>query len=72
MKHLTAAVSKPVNNGPTERMVQSFKNALAAPSDPLQPTPDKFQFNYRMTPYSTTGPAELMFGRNLRTRFYIL
>ena len=33
-----------------------------------------FLFNYRITPHSTTGiaPAELMFGRQLRTRFDLL
>ena len=34
----------------------------------------KFLLNYRITPHSTTGiaPAELMFGRELRTRFDLL
>ena len=74
VKHLTTAVYKPATNGLAERMVQTFKKALTASGDPLQLTLDKFLFNYRMTPHSTTGrsPAELMFGRKLRTRFDML
>ena len=34
----------------------------------------RFLFNYRITPHSTTGivPVELMFGRQLRTRFDLI
>ena len=34
----------------------------------------KVPIKYRMTPHATTGrtPAELMFGRNLRTRFDLI
>ena len=41
---------------------------------PLQLTIDRFLFNYRLTPHSTTGvsPAELMFGRRLRSRLDLL
>ena len=71
IKHITSAVYKPSTNGLAERMVQSFKRALHVSSELTRLALDRFLFNYRLTPYSTTGvsPAELMFGRRLRSRF---
>ena len=55
-------------------MVRTFKQALKSSTDPLQLTVDRFLFNYRMTPHSTTGvsPSELMFNRKLRSRLDLL
>ena len=74
IRHITTAVYKPASNGLAERMVQTFKKALHASSEPLQLTLDRFLFNYRLTPHTTTGvsPAELMFGRRLRSRLDLL
>ena len=74
IRHITTAVYKPATNGLAERMVQTFKRFLRTSSDSVQLTIDKFLFNYRLTPHSTTGvsPAELMFGRKLRSRLDLL
>ena len=71
---ITTAVYKPSTNGLAERMVQTLKRALRTSTSPIQLTLDKFLFNYRLTPHSTTGvsPAELMFGRRLRSRLDLL
>ena len=55
-------------------MVQTFKKSLRRNPDAPQLALDRFLFNYRVTPHSTTGvtPAELMFGRKLRTRLDLL
>ena len=55
-------------------MVQVFKKALHTSSEPLQLTINRFLFNYRLTLHTTTGvsPAELMFGRRLRSRLDLL
>ena len=72
--HVTTAVYRPSTNGLAERMVQTFKKALKLSKDNIQLTIDKFLFNYRLTPHTTTGksPAELMFGRRLRSRLDLL
>ena len=75
IKHITTAVYKPSTNGLAEKMVQTFKRALRkSNSSDIQSSIDKFLFNYRLTPHSTTGvsPAELMFGRRLRSRLDLL
>lgn len=74
IRHITTAVYKPSTNGLAEKMVQTFKKTLRTTSDPVQIAIDKFLFNYRMTPHTTTGvsPAELMFGRRLRSRLDLL
>ena len=74
IRHIKTAVYKPSTNGLAERMVQTFKRALKASSEPLKLTIERFLFNYRMTPHATTGvsPAELMFGRKLRSRLDLL
>ena len=74
IRHITTAVYKPSTNGLAEKMVQTFKKALRTSSSDIQLTIDRFLFNYRMTPHSTTGisPAELMFGRRLRSRLDLL
>ena len=74
VKHITSAVYHPSSNGLAERMVQTFKGVLKKSKESLHLTLDRFLFNYRMTPHSTTGvaPAELMFGRKLRCRLDLL
>ena len=69
IRHITTAVYKPSTNGQAEKMVQIFKKALHPSSEPLQLTIDRSLFNYKLTPHTTTGvsPAELMFGRRLRS-----
>ena len=51
-------------------MVQTFKQALKASKESIQVTIDRFLFNYRLTPQSTTGlsPSELIFAHKLRSR----
>ena len=76
LRHITTTVYKPSTNGIAERMVQTFKRSLKklSSSSDIQLVIDKFVFNYRLTPHSTTGvsPAELMFGRRLRSRLDLL
>ena len=76
LRHVTTAVYKPSTNGLAERMVQTFKRSLkkSSSSADIQLVIDRFVFDYRLTPHSTTGvsPAELMFGRRLRSRLDLL
>ena len=74
IRHITTAVYKPSTNGLAKKMAQTLKRALRTSTSPLQQTLDRFLFNYRLTPQSTTGvsPAELMFGRWLRSRLDLL
>lgn len=75
VRHITSAVYKPSTNGLAEKMVGSLKKVLRTTSNTnIQLTIDRFLFNYRLTPHTTTGvsPAELMFGRRLRSRLDLL
>ena len=74
VRHITTAVYKPSTNGLAEKMVQTLKKALRTSKSAIQDTLDRFLFNYRLTPHSTTGvsPAELIFGRRLRSRLDLL
>ena len=74
IRHVTSAVYRPATNGLAERMVQSFKSALATSKEPYTTVLDKFLFKYRVTPHTTTGvsPAELLFKRKLRCRLDLL
>ena len=64
---MTGAPYHPSTNGLAERMVQSFKNAVKARLD-------RFMFAYRTAPHAATGhsPAQLLFGRNLKSRLDLL
>lgn len=70
--HITSAPYQPSTNGQAENTVQTLKNFLKHCSGKdWRMKLDRFLFQYRVTPHSTTGisPAELMFGRKLRTVF---
>ena len=56
-------------------MVQAFKSGIKKLSEgTVDLKLARFLFNHRITPHSTTGmsPSELMFGRQLNTRFDLL
>ena len=56
-------------------MVETFKKEMKKiASGTVDTKLAQFLFSYRITPHSTTGqsPAELMFGRQLSTRFDLL
>ena len=74
IRHTTTAVYHAASNGLAERAVRTFKEFLKKSSEPVDLAIDRFLFNYRVTPHSTTGvsPAELMFGRKVRTRLDLL
>ena len=73
--HARTAPYHPSSNGLAERAVQTVKNGLAKQtSSTLQTKLDRFLFSYRAIPLESTGksPAEMMFGRNLRTRLQLM
>ena len=72
IQHYRSAPYHPATNGEAERYVQTFKQAMrAAKGDPGTSSTKlmRFLFSYQTTPNATTGvsPAELLFGRTLRT-----
>ena len=72
IKHVTSAPYQPSTNGQAENAVKGLKNFLKHCADgDWKVKLDKYLFQYRVTPHSTTNvsPAELMFGRKLRTVF---
>ncbi|XP_020912823.1 uncharacterized protein K02A2.6-like [Exaiptasia diaphana] len=76
IKHVMGATYHPSTNGLAERFVQSFKRAVKADQTnrELQYKLDRFLMAYRTAPHSTTGqsPAQLLLGRNLKTRLDLL
>ena len=72
--HILSACYKPSTNGLAERLVQTLKAFLKKSKEPIDLAIDRFLYHYRSTPHTTTGvsPAELMFGRKMRTRFDLL
>ena len=77
IQHYKSAPYHPATNGKAECYVQTFKQAMrAAKGDPgtLLTKLMRFLLSYRTTPNATTGvsPAELLFGRTLRTRLNLL
>ena len=62
----------PATNGLANRLVSSFKRALKADQAPIstQRKLDRYLLAYPTAPHTVTevSPAQLMFGRNLRTR----
>ena len=75
IKHVTVSPYHPSSNGLAERSVQTFKRAMVkTKGGSVRERVCKFLTKYRCTPHSTTGlaPAELMFGRNIRTHIDLL
>ena len=77
VKHIRCSPYHPSSNGEAERAVRTFKEAMKTKkSEPgtLNQKLASFLLSYRTTPHTLTGaaPAELMFGRNLRTRLDVL
>ena len=74
VQHVFTATYKPSTNGLAERLVQTLKRFLKQSKEPVELALDRFLYHYRSTPHTTTGisPAELMFGRKMRTRFDLL
>ena len=70
MRHVCSPPRHPASNGQAEALVKVVKNALKRRKDgSLQTRLSRFLFAYRNTPQSTTSraPAELIYGRALRT-----
>ena len=70
IRHITSAPYQPSTNGQAENSVKILKMFLKhCNGEDWKSKLDKFLFQYRVTPHQTTGvsPAELMFGRKLRT-----
>ena len=75
IRHLLTPPYHPASNGLVERSVQTFKEGLKRLKDgSLNTRLSRFLFKYRLTPHSSTGfsPAELMFGRKLRSTLDLL
>ena len=69
--HILITPYHPASNGLAERGVQTFKRGYRKLSEGMvEDRTARFLLQYRATPHTTTGmsPAELMFGRRLRTR----
>ncbi len=69
--HVTTSPYHPSSNGLAERAVQTFKKGIKhTAGKTIQEKLSKFLFTYRITPHTTTGtaPAQLLMGRQLRTR----
>ncbi len=72
---VSVAPYHPSSNGLAERAVQIFKQGLKKMSEgSLEDRLSRLLFSYRITPHSTTGrsPAELLLGRQLRSRLDLL
>ena len=75
IEHLKSAPYHPSSNGLAERAVQTFKQGLRKLTEgSLFDRLSRFLFAYSNTPHSTTGasPAQLMFGRPMRSRLDLL
>ena len=71
IRHILIAPYHPASNGLAERGVQTFKKGYhKLTGGTVEDRVAQFLLQFRVTPHSTTGrsPAELLFGRNLRTR----
>ena len=75
IRHLTTAPYHPASNGLAERAVETVKTGLKKiTSSNIDDKLDRFLFQYRITPHTTTGrsPAELLMGRSPRSHLDVL
>ena len=76
IRHSTSAPCHPATNGLAKIFVQTFKSAMKAMESqlPMEEKLVRFLISYRNTKQTVTGmsPAELMFGKTLRTRLDLL
>ena len=75
VRHVRTPPYHPVSNGLAERAVQTFKEAMKRiKGGSLNTRLSRFLFRYCMTPHTSTqvSPAELMFGRKLRSHLDLL
>ncbi|XP_031355108.1 uncharacterized protein K02A2.6-like [Photinus pyralis] len=77
IRHKLTAPYHPASNGQAERYVQMLKKGLRCMADEpgdLDLKLDRLLIQYRKAPNSTTGqsPAELMFGRQIRTKLDLM
>ena len=76
IRHTRVAPYHPSSNGLAERAVGTLKNGLktAGADVPVERALARFLLAYRSSPHAVTGrtPAELLYGRNLRTRLNLL
>ena len=71
IKHITSAPYHPASNGLAERAVQTFKSALKRLKvGSLETQIQRFLFDCRITPHSTTGisPANLLMNRQPKSK----
>lgn len=71
IRHILIAPYHPASNGLAERGVRTFKESYHKQTEgSIEDRLARFLLQYRITPHSTTGrsPAELLFGRKIRTR----
>ena len=75
IQHVTSSPYHPSSNGLAERAVQTLKGGLKKlVCGSLETKLARFLFKYRLTPQTVTGvsPAEMMFGRPLRSQLDLL
>lgn len=79
IRHVRVAPHHPSSNGLAERAVGSLKNSLKATlaaggGGGVELALARVLMAYRATPHASTGrtPAEMLFGRNIRTRLNLL
>ena len=71
IKHITSVPYHPASNGLAKRAVQTFKSALQRLKEgSLETQIQRFLFDYRITPHSTTGisPVNLLMNRQPKSK----
>ncbi|KAI2646062.1 hypothetical protein H4Q32_027944 [Labeo rohita] len=75
IQHVLSDPYHPSSNGLAERAVQTFKEGMKKmKGETVETRVARFLFNYRITPYATTGlsPAQMLMSRKLRSPFDLL